>query len=235
MAGNLKASNAVVDRHQRTGCTVKDRFHVSRLPPHGPLCQQAVGECPRALPFRRISQLLVATKDNDTHPLLRAHYFGRFDADPRVGAHPLDLLADRGKAIQVVILVSEIEWHDVRLGPLSARQPAETRTSQQIQTRFPSQFLNQHGLSTSRPLGSVGSDENHAPSRRSGIASARSEPSRRIGTCSCIEAPWPPDRRRRRCLEVHTGCRRGCGRDRLPSADLSVSLPLDLQLWVWQG
>jgi len=121
VAGNLNDMNAVKHRCQRALCAVQDRFHITGLPPHAFLLQQIVSDCALGLVFGRFGQLFVATEDDYTHPFLRAHPFVRFDADQRVGAHPVDLLPNRGKAIQGIILVGEIDWHYVGLIPLGTR------------------------------------------------------------------------------------------------------------------
>jgi hypothetical protein len=42
-------------------------------------------------------------------------YFVCFDTDQRVGTHPFDLLTERGDAVEMLVVVREIERHDVRL------------------------------------------------------------------------------------------------------------------------
>ena len=64
--------------------------------------------------------------------------------DQWVRTHPLDFLTDRGKAIETLIVVSEIDRHDVRLTPVDAREPSETRTGQQVHAHLPGQFLDRY-------------------------------------------------------------------------------------------
>jgi hypothetical protein len=43
------------------------------------------------------------------------------DADPRVGPHPLYLLAERRDAVQITLVECHVDRDDVRLSVLSAR------------------------------------------------------------------------------------------------------------------
>ena len=97
-------------------------------------------------------------------------------------------------------------------------------TSQQIQTRLPSQFLDQHDDSpASRPVGSLVPDEttlllDEGQDRLGDVGSGTSLP----------RAPWPV---LSKCIPVAIG---RCGRDGLVSADLPVSKRLHARLR-WGG
>jgi hypothetical protein len=41
------------------------------------------------------------TRDDDAHPIMMIDYFIRFDTDQRIGAHPFDLLTERGKTVEI--------------------------------------------------------------------------------------------------------------------------------------
>ena len=45
-----------------------------------------------------------------------------FEADPRVGAHPLDLLPQCGESVDVISMKYEIDRNDIRLIVLSAEE-----------------------------------------------------------------------------------------------------------------
>ena len=121
MTRNLRDVNAVEARRQLAFCTAEYRSRVSGLPPHSFLLDQTVGGVALHRPLGRIGQLLVATLDDNAHPVLRVDHLVNLDADQGVGAHPLDLLSDHRKAIEVIIVVGELERHDVRLVPACAR------------------------------------------------------------------------------------------------------------------
>ena len=118
MAGHPIDPNTVEDRHQRAR---PGRFNVRWLPPHGRFLEKLVCDGAGALPLWRVGQFLVATENDHTHPLLLAHDLVDLDTNPRVGTHPLDLLPNRGKAIEGVIMVGEVYGHDIGLSPVRAR------------------------------------------------------------------------------------------------------------------
>jgi hypothetical protein len=130
--GNMGNVDAVEERHEGAFPTVEDRFHVTRLPPHGVLLQQFAGHFSLNTPLRRIRKFLVSTGDDYACPLPRVHDLIRFGAHERVGTHPRDLLPDSAKAIQAIMMIDEREWHDIRLGALGAGQSAEMRPGQQF-------------------------------------------------------------------------------------------------------
>src|SRR5208282_858418 len=145
VAGNLLDVNAVEERRQRAFGIVQYGFRVTRLPPDGVAFEQFfAGVFASAAPFGDIRQFLVVTENDDARPLLRTYHLVRFDADLWVSAHPLDFFPDGGEAIQVFIVVGEIDRHDVWLALVGARQSPEMRTGQQVQTLLPGQFLDQH-------------------------------------------------------------------------------------------
>src|SRR6476646_7465574 len=97
--------------------------------------------------FGSLRKLLVAAKYDDGRPFLwRLHFVG-FDAHKRIAAHPLDFLPNRRKAVEVGVLVSKIEWRDVRLALSRAGQPAELVARQKIKAGLSGHFLDQHDCS----------------------------------------------------------------------------------------
>jgi hypothetical protein len=76
--------------------------------------------------FLSFRQFLVSPKDDDAHPLSVIYNFIQFDTDPWVGSHPLDFLARRRKAIEIRILVNEIDGNNVGLILVRTRQPAQS-------------------------------------------------------------------------------------------------------------
>lgn len=97
-----------------------DRSQRGRLPPHSILSQYLIGVIPNILQFGLFVQLLVVAQNDDTKPVIVAQHLVDFDTDFRVHPHPLDLLSDGGEAIEVIPIVSEIKWYDIRLPLMGA-------------------------------------------------------------------------------------------------------------------
>jgi LmbE family N-acetylglucosaminyl deacetylase len=143
VARDFSDVNSEVDWHQRAFGAMKDCFHVTGFPPNRLLRQQVVRERALALRIRRIGDFFVPAEDDHARPLLRAHHFVGLNADERVGPHPLDLPSKRRKAIEVFVVVGKIKWHNVWLAALRATQSAKPRASEQLETFFGSEFLDQ--------------------------------------------------------------------------------------------
>jgi len=62
-----------------------------------------------------VRQLLIAPVDDDAFPGLPLAALLDHDRDERVGAHPLDFLAERREGIEMVCRKREIDGHDIRL------------------------------------------------------------------------------------------------------------------------
>src|SRR5665213_1585886 len=92
VARNLYNLNTKVDWHQGPFGTFNDGFCIARLPPDCSSLEHSVCEFALSFPFRRIEEFLIAAKDNETYPFLRAHYFICFDANEWIRTHPLNLL-----------------------------------------------------------------------------------------------------------------------------------------------
>ena len=85
------------------------------LPPHIPPLEQRIRQFTFYPAFRGIQQLLIATPDDHTHPMVVIDYFICFNTDQWVGTHPFDLLTERGHTVEVPVVVREIDRYDVRL------------------------------------------------------------------------------------------------------------------------
>ena len=81
----------------------------------------------RVLVFREIGQLFVASKDNKAHPLVVARNVVDFYTDKRICSHPIYFLADGADRIEiiVIVIVGEIDRHDIRLLVTRATYPAD--------------------------------------------------------------------------------------------------------------
>ena len=64
--------------------------------------------------FSRIRNFHVLPKDNDARPIVAAVNFVGLHADQRILPHPFNLPPQRGKAVQAVGVVDEIDGNDVR-------------------------------------------------------------------------------------------------------------------------
>jgi len=93
---------------------------------------------------RSIRKFLVPTSNDDTLPLLRTVDLIELESDQRVFAHPLDLLADRGSAIQTVLVIGEEHGDDIWLVPPRTGEPPEMNTGEQVQTGLPRKFFDDH-------------------------------------------------------------------------------------------
>ena len=134
--------NAVIYRNQfiysiEMGCP-----DIGWLPPHRLMLEQLMRQFTFQPPFRGIQQLLIATLDNDTHPIMVINYFVCFNTDPWVGTHPIDLLTPRGETVEMSFVISEIDRHDVRLIVARTSQSAKPQVCQRLNAFFICQFKN---------------------------------------------------------------------------------------------
>src|ERR1700730_7974948 len=98
----------------------------SRLPPHRAFLQNLESVRARIFIFGRIRYLLLATNHNNAHPVIVTRSFINLQTDQRIGAHPLDLLPQRGAPVEMLSIVREVDRHNVGLITPRAGQPAET-------------------------------------------------------------------------------------------------------------
>jgi len=88
--------------------------------------------------FSRIRNFYVLSKDNDARPIVVAVNFVGLHADQRILPHPFNLPPQRGKAVQAVGVVGEIEIDGNDVGPVvtGARESAVAEPYQHLAT-FP--------------------------------------------------------------------------------------------------
>ena len=122
----------------------------SRLPPIAPSLKERFRPLSRLRLFGRILDFLVAAENDDRLPMVPVLHIVDLQADQRVGAHPVDLLADRGKPIDAPALgvEREMDWHYVGLVVLRASQPSEVRSFQNFRALRGCQLVNQHTIRT---------------------------------------------------------------------------------------
>src|SRR5208337_3210286 len=85
-----------------------------------------------------------AAEHDDTHPLIVIRPFIDLQANERIGAHPFDLLPERGDPVQMLSVVREIDRNNVGLSTACARQSAEIRPLEGGSTFVLGHFVNQH-------------------------------------------------------------------------------------------
>ena len=89
--------------------------------------------------FSRIRNFHVMSKDNDAHPIVVASNFVGLYADQRILPHPFNLSPQRGKAVQAVGVIREIDGNDVRPVVAGASESAVAEPHQHLAT-FPAAY-----------------------------------------------------------------------------------------------
>ena len=109
--------------------------------------QQLVSQLTGRLAINSFRQLLIPPKNDNACPFPGVRYFVHFNAGKRVGAQPFYLPADRGKTVDMKIVIGKVEWRDVGLGLVRAGNPAKAPGSQEVQASLPRKLFNVHGVS----------------------------------------------------------------------------------------
>src|SRR5690349_6887529 len=122
-AGHVADVNA---EHNRSTWFVPAERNRGRLPPGGMPLKEALGYASRALILESVWELLITPEYDDARPLPVAHEFVDFEADKRILSHPVDLLTQRGVAIEELSLQIDMNGNDVRLVVLGARKTSST-------------------------------------------------------------------------------------------------------------
>ncbi len=143
---------ATANPEPRVSIGARLRYRVSRLPPHGPFFEDGLGVKPERGIFGFLGQFFVAAKNDHTDPVVVVHDLVRFDAHQWIGAHPFDLLSDRGETVQTVGFVGEVDRDDVWLIVSRASEPAQPEASEQVPTHLRAHFLYQHGSTSTQQL-----------------------------------------------------------------------------------
>jgi len=96
--------------------------------------KEALGYASRTLILRSVRELLVMPEYDDAYPLPVSREFVDLETDKWIQSHPLDLLAQRGEAIEKLAIQVKMKRNDVRLVAPRARQasdmpPGEHRTA----------------------------------------------------------------------------------------------------------
>ncbi len=86
--------------------------------------------------FSRIRNFYVLSKDNDARPIVVTVNFVGLHADQRILPHPSNLPPQRGKAVQPVGVVGEIDGNDVGPVVTGASESAVAEPYQHLAT-FP--------------------------------------------------------------------------------------------------
>ena len=117
-----------------------------REPPCRVFPQQLAGAAANGCAGTRTRDLLVATEDEHGRPLGAADDLLDLEAHARILAHPADLLAERGKPVDEILVRIEIERHrhDIRLVAAHAREPAVSGTGQHDPAFDGIQTVNEH-------------------------------------------------------------------------------------------
>jgi hypothetical protein len=147
MATDFIDGQTVVNWVQRSRRAMKSCSYVTGFPPRLMLLKQVVSKLSRCVTFDSFCEFLISPKDDNACPFLRARYFVHFNANEGVGAQPFYLLADGGKTVDPLIVISKIERCHVGLRLVRAGKPTKSATSQEVQTDIPRKLLNMHCVS----------------------------------------------------------------------------------------
>ena len=80
----------------------------------------------------RFGQFLVAAVGQNAHPLRRAGDFVNLETNLGIGAHPFDLLSERGKDIEVTRFVRQVDRHYIGLIIERTSQPTDCGARQNV-------------------------------------------------------------------------------------------------------
>lgn len=144
MPAHLIYVNAKVQELQGALLSIYDRLHVARLPPQRTSSQQSVGIASKLVVSRRICEFFIPPEGDHRLPFVRADQFVHFHANQGIRAHPGDLLADGGKAVETIAIVNERHRSNVGLAFIGAGQSSNFRTLQELYAGLASHFLDQH-------------------------------------------------------------------------------------------
>jgi hypothetical protein len=107
--------------------------------------EQSLGDAPHFVIRRGVWQLLVLAEDDDARPLPLSCDFVDLDTHQGILSHPLDLLTERGKAIEVLAVEVEMYGNDVGLVVPSASQPTDVGRGQHGAALAIRHFFDHHG------------------------------------------------------------------------------------------
>src|SRR4029453_5715016 len=97
--------------------------------------------------WRRTAYLIVASEYHDRCPMELIDDVLNFDTHFRIGAHPIDFLAERREAVKVVLFAIKIEEdrHDIGLIKQRAGTPANVGASEDLPALRDAQLVDDHG------------------------------------------------------------------------------------------
>ncbi len=86
--------------------------------------------------FARFRDFYILSKDNDARPIVVTSNFVGLYANQRILPHSSNLSAQRGKAVQMVGIISKIDGNDIRPIVAGTSKSAVAEPSQHLATFF---------------------------------------------------------------------------------------------------
>jgi hypothetical protein len=149
VTGDVVNVDAIEDGAGKSGFASRLGGGVSGLPPHSAVFEGVLSGAANFPVFGFFGEFLETTENDNASPVIVGKDFVGFDADERIGAHPIDFLAEGGEAVETVAFVSEIDGNDVGLVGAGTAEAAHTDAAEEDARLLSGHILDQHEISCS--------------------------------------------------------------------------------------